>query len=226
MNASNWQLALQLIPIEALNTLYMVLISGLIALLIGLPLGVLLTLTAPRGLLPRRWFYQPLSILVNIGRSIPFAILIVAIIPFTRFVVGTSLGTSASIVPLSVAAIPFFARLVEGALGEIEDELILAAQVMGASKRQVIWKLLIPESLPLLISGMTLTLVNLVGYSAMAGLVGGGGLGKIAIQYGYQRFNGFLLFWALVVLVVIVQLIQWGGDRFVLALSRKRGRSE
>ena len=220
----NIYLSLRLIPIEFLNTLYMVFASTFFAIVIGLPIGIVLTLTGRGGLKARRWLYQTLGIIVNIGRSIPFAILMIAIIPFTRLIVGTSIGTTAAIVPLSIAAAPFFARLVESALSEIDPEMVDAALVMGSSTHQVVTKVLLPESLPSLVNGATLTIVNLIGYSAMAGLVGGGGLGKVAIQYGYQRFNGFLMVETLVILLLLVEVIQWVGNGFTNHINKKRGK--
>ncbi|MCH9626431.1 MAG: D-methionine transport system permease protein MetI [Chlamydiales bacterium] len=219
----NLQLAWRLIPVELLNTVYMVLLSTVFAFLIGLPIGVTLCLADKGGLKENRWIYQTLGFLVNIGRSIPFAILIVAIIPFTRFIIGTSIGTTASIVPLTLAAAPFFARLVESALKEVGRPLIEASIVMGSTTSQVVQKILIPEALPSIVSGVTLTMVNLIGYSAMAGLVGGGGLGKVAIQYGYQRFNGFLMLVTLVILLLLVEVVQWLGNRLSKAILNKRG---
>jgi D-methionine transport system permease protein len=220
----NLALAWRLLPIEFLNTLYMVFGAAFFAVCFGLPLGTTLFLTQTGGLKEKRLLYRILSGVINIGRSIPFAILIIAIIPFTRFLAGTSIGTSAALVPLTLAAIPFFARIVENALNEIEKPLIEAAIVMGASTRRIVLKVLLPESLPALIAGITLTLINLIGYSAMAGLVGGGGLGKVAIQYGYQRFNGFLMLLTLLLLILLVELIQRVGERSVHTILLKRGR--
>jgi len=220
----NLQLALRLIPIEFLNTLYMVFGSALFASLIGIPLGIVLFLTDKGGLKEQKGVYQPLSVLVNIGRSIPFAILIIAIFPFTRWIVGTSIGTTASLVPLTLAAIPFVARVVENALHEIGRPLIDAALVMGSTTYQIVQKVLLPEALPSLVQGLTLTIINLIGYSAMAGLVGGGGLGKVAIQYGYQRFNGTLMLLTLLVLLLLVEVIQWGGKLVVHLILLKRGK--
>ena len=220
----NIYLSLRLIPLEFLNTLYMVFASTFFAILIGLPLGIILTLTSRGGLKARRWLYQTLGIIVNIGRSIPFAILMIAIIPFTRLIVGTSIGTTAAIVPLSIAAAPFFARLVEAALSDIDAEMVDAALVMGSTTSQVVTKVLLPESLSSLVNGVTLTIVNLIGYSAMAGLVGGGGLGKVAIQYGYQRFNGFLMVETLIILLLLVEVIQWIGNGFAHHINKKRGK--
>jgi len=199
----------------------MVFASAFFALLIGLPLGIILFITEKR----RPLFYKILGMIVNIGRSFPFAILLIALIPFTRWVVGTSLGTTASIVPLAIAAAPYIARVVESALQGISVSLIEAATVMGSTNWQVITKVLLPESLPTLIRSYTVAIVNLVGYTAMAGLVGGGGLGAVAIQYGYQRFDGLIMFWTVLLLIVIVQLIQWAGNRFANAIQHKRGLS-
>lgn len=225
---TNWdenvRLALHLIPSELLNTLYMVIVSTLFAFLIGLPLGIFLTMTDKGGLKPMPAANRFLGTLVNIGRSIPFAILIIAIIPFTRWIVGTSIGTTAAIVPLTLAAAPFVARLVESALKEIDPAIVDAARVMGSTHAQIVKKVLIPEALPLLITGVTLTVVNLIGYSAMAGLVGGGGLGKVAILYGYQRFNGFLMLITLAILVILVEIVQWIGKWMVEIVLKRRGK--
>lgn len=221
----NIQLALKIVPIELFNTIYMVILSALFAFIIGLPLGIILRLTDKGGLKEQKFVNQSLSIVVNIGRSIPFAILIVAIFPFTRFIVGTSIGTTASIVPLTIAAAPFIARIIESALKEIDSSIIEAAQVMGSTIRQIVWKVLLPESLPAIVNGVTLTIVNLIGYSAMAGLVGGGGLGKVAIQYGYQRFNGFLMVITLFLILILVECVQWVGASLSRAILLKRGKT-
>ncbi|MCG3865590.1 MULTISPECIES: methionine ABC transporter permease [unclassified Photobacterium] len=213
-----WQQNTRLIDllIEALGqTLTMVFVSGLIGFVIGIPLGVTLHLTKKNGLLENTAVNNILSIIVNIGRSIPFIILLVAIIPFTRFVVGSSIGTAAAIVPLAVGAIPFIARLVEGALLEIPSGLVEAAQSMGATPLQIIQKVLLPEALPGIINAVTITLVTLVSYSAMAGTVGGGGLGDVGIRYGYQRFDGTVMAITVVVLIILVQIIQSVGDYLV-----------
>ncbi len=220
---NNIELAIRLIPIELLNTLYMVFVSGFFALIIGLPIGIYLSTSGKEGLAPSVTLHSVLGVIVNIGRSIPFAILIVAIFPFTRLIVGTSIGTTAAIVPLTIAAAPFFARIVESALQAVDRNVIEAALVMGSSQGQIVRKVLLPEALPALIRGLTLTLVNLIGYSAMAGLVGGGGLGKIAIQYGYQRFNGFLMLITLILLLLLVEIVQWVGQGIAYKIKRKRG---
>lgn len=196
-----------------IDTLYMVFASGLISFIVGLPLGVLISITAPGGILRNRPLNSILSLIVNIGRSVPFIILMIAIIPLTRLLVGTSIGTNAAIVPLAVAAIPFVGRVVEGALREIDPGVIEAAQSMGASPMEIIMKVMIPEALPAIIAGLTLTLINLIGYSAMAGTIGGGGLGDVAIRYGYQRFMLDVMIATVAILVALVQLCQIIGDK-------------
>lgn len=195
------------------DTLVMVFFSGGLSFLIGIPLGILLFLTRQGKFLENRLVNKVLSIVTNIGRSVPFIILMVAIIPFTRLITGSSIGTAASVVPLTVSAIPFVARITEGAIAEVSSGLIEAAQAMGATPLQIICKVLLPEALPSLIHGATLTLVTLVGYTAMAGTIGGGGLGSVAINYGYQRFDASIMLETVAILVIIVQLIQWTGDK-------------
>ena len=197
------------------ETVLMVLASALFSALIGIPLGVALHVTKPGQILARPRLQMLLGTLVNIGRSVPFIILLVAIIPFTRLIVGTSIGTIAAIVPLTVGAIPFVARLIEGALIEVPFGLQEAAQVMGAKPLQIIQKVLLPEALPGIINAITITLVTLVNYSAMAGAIGGGGLGDVGIRYGYQRFDPAIMLITVVILVLLVQLIQGLGDRLV-----------
>ncbi|WP_094752096.1 methionine ABC transporter permease [Psychromonas sp. CD1] len=202
--------------IDALGqTLNMVFASGLIGFALGIPLGVLLHVSKKKGLLENHILNKVLGIIVNIGRSIPFIILLVAIIPFTRFLVGSSIGTAAAIVPLTIGAIPFIARLVEGALLEVPSGLVEAAQAMGATPLQIICKVLLPEALPGIINGIIITLVTLVGYSAMAGTVGGGGLGDVGIRYGYQRFDAGVMLITVIMLVILVQIIQSLGDHLV-----------
>lgn len=206
----------------SLETLYMVFMSSVIAILGGLPLGVILYVTRKGKILQHAYLQQLLSMLVNMTRSIPFIILMIAIIPLTRLLVGTSIGSNAAIVPLSLCAIPFIARVIEGALLEVNQGLIEAAVAMGATSWQIIKKVLIPESLPGIINGLTLTVVNLIGYSAMAGAVGGGGLGDLAIRYGYQRFDPIMMLAAIVVMIVLVQMVQWGGDFFAKRCAHRR----
>lgn len=224
MTTDQLHLAINLIPIEFWNTLYMVFCSAILATLFGIPLGIILTITDKGHLKENRWLHEILGSIVNVGRSFPFAILMVALIPFTRWLVGTSLGTTASIIPLSIAAIPFLARLVEASLKEVDKGIIEAAVVMGSTPSQIILKVLLPEALPSLILGITTTVINLVGYSAMAGTMGGGGLGKIAIQYGYQRFNVFLMVVTVILLILLVQAIQGIGHAIAKRLNLKRGK--
>lgn len=220
----NLDLALQLLPPQLGNTLYMVFTSAFFGLALGLPLGLILALTGKGRLKENLPVYKTLETIVNVGRSFPFAILMVALIPFTRWLVGTSLGTTASIVPLAIAAAPFLARLIETNLVEVDSHLIETGIVMGSNVQQIIMKILLPEALPSLISSFTLTLVNLVGYSAMAGLVGGGGLGQVAIQYGYNRFNTPIMIATVALLIALVQSIQWIGNAAVYAILKKRGK--
>ncbi len=202
------------------QTLLMVVVSCFFALVFGLPLGVLLFATQRYQILSLPWLNKSLGSVVNVIRSIPFIILMVAITPFTQFIVGSSIGTSAAIVPLVISAIPFIARLIESSLSEVSSGLIEAAEAMGATPRQMIVKVLLPEAMPSIIRNITLTLITLVGYSAMAGAVGGGGLGDIAIQYGYQRFLPGVTLVTVVLLVVLVQVLQWLGDSLARRLAR------
>lgn len=217
MSSAMFNLILQ----ATLDTLYMVAISGVISTLLGIPLGVMLYVTRPRQILAMPVLNQALGIITNVGRSIPFIILMVAIIPFTRMLVGTSIGINAASVPLTIAAIPFVARLIEGALNEISPGLIESAQSMGATPWQIISKVLIPEARGGIITGLTITLVTLVSYSAMAGAVGGGGLGDLGIRYGYNRFNPTIMLITVVILVVMVQGFQSLGDYLVRKADRK-----
>lgn len=224
MTEENLQLALTLVPFEIWNTFYMVMASALLSLFFGIPLGVLLTITGTGHLKENKMVYTAIGTLVNMGRSFPFVILMVAIIPLTRFIAGTTLGTNASIVPLTIAAIPFVARQVEASLKEIEKSLLEAAVVMGSSTWRIITKVMFPEAFPGLILGFTTTVINLIGYSAMAGTMGGGGLGKIAIQYGYQRFNTFLVVVTVILLIILVQGIQALGNLWADSINKKRGK--
>ncbi len=204
-----------------LDTLTMVFSSGFLSFLIGIPIGIILFLTGQGKFLENVTANKILNIFTNIGRSVPFIILLVAIIPFTRLITGSSIGTIAAIVPLTVSSIPFVARITEGAIAEVSPGLIEAAQAMGATPLQIIRKVLLPEALPSLIHGITLTLITLVGYTAMAGAVGGGGLGAVAINFGYNRFNTGVMLETVVILVIIVQLIQWIGDKLQKHLTHR-----
>lgn len=200
-------------------TVYMVSISGLFAFFIGLPLAVALSVTAKGMFCENVFFHKLLSSIVTIGRSIPFIILMVAIIPITRFLVGTAIGTEAAIVPLSIAAVPFFARLMEGKFASVDSGLIEAAQAMGCSPFQIICKVLLPEAVPGIANACTILFVSLTEFSAMAGAVGGSGLGNMAIQYGYYQFDTLIMLQALVVLVFLVLSIQFIGDFITRKLS-------
>lgn len=205
----------------SIETFYMVAISTFIAVLLGLPLGLLLVVTAPGNILDNPPLYKVLSTIVNTGRSFPFIILLVVLTPVTRFIVGTSIGSTAALVPLSLAAIPFFARITETSVLEVDKGLIEAAQAMGCNYWQIIYKVLIPEALPALILGITILIVSLLNSSAMAGAVGGGGLGNLAIQYGYQRFDVGVMFTTILILIVLVQVIQFLGDLLAYKLRKK-----
>lgn len=190
------------------ETLYMTFVSALFAYVLGLPLGVALIVTDKNGLKPMKALNAVLGWIVNIGRSIPFVILMLAIAPFTRLIVGKAFGTTATIVPLVVAAAPFVARMVEQSLSEIDHGVVEAARTMGASTFQIVWKVLLPESVPSLIRGVAVTVITLVGYSAMAGALGGGGLGDIAVRYGMHRYQYDVMMLTLVLIIIIVQVIQ------------------
>lgn len=205
-----------------LDTLYMVGLAALFTVLIGLPLGVLLFLTRRDGVLPAPKMNQIIGSIVNVGRSLPFIVLLIALIPFTRIIVGTTLGSTAAVVPITIGAFPFFARVVENALDEVDKGRIEAILSMGGNVWHIIGKVLLPEALPALLAGITLTIVMLIGFSSMAGVIGGGGLGDLAIRYGYQRFNDQVMVGTVVILVAMVQLVQSVGDRLVRRLAHRR----
>lgn len=206
------------------QTLYMVAVSGLIGTLIGLPLGVFLATSRAGELFAAPWLNTVLGLVVNAARSTPFIILVVAIIPFTRLVAGTSIGTNAAIVPLTVAAAPFIARLIEASIREVDQGLVEAARAMGASPLQIVAKVLLPEALPAITLALTLAAVSLLGYSAMVGAVGGGGLGDLGIRFGYQRFMPEVMAAVVIVLILLVQGVQTLGDGIARHLDkRKRG---
>jgi D-methionine transport system permease protein len=213
---------LQELLLEAVwDTLLMVGASAALAVLFGLPLALLLHVTAPGGLAPQGWVNRPLGLVVNAVRSTPFIILMVAIVPFTRLVAGTSIGTGAAIVPLALAATAFLARLFENALREVDRGVIEAARAMGATRLQIVTKVLVPEALPGLVAAVTVALVSLVGFSAMAGAVGGGGLGDLGIRFGYQRFMPEVMAAVVVILILFVQGLQSFGDWLVRRLSHR-----
>lgn len=208
--------------VESLGeTLYMVGVSAVIATLLGLPLGVILVTTSRGHILENLPANRILGAIANATRSTPFIILMVAIIPVTRMLAGTSIGTNAAIVPLSIAAIPFVGRIVEASLREVDYGLIEAAQAMGASPFQIISRVLIPEAMPSIVLGLTLTVISLIGFSAMAGAIGGGGLGDLAIRFGYQRFRVDVMIATVVILIALVQLVQSAGDIASHRLNKK-----
>ncbi|MDO5140593.1 MAG: methionine ABC transporter permease [Eubacteriales bacterium] len=204
------------------ETLLMVIVSTLFGYVLGLPLGVLLTVSDTDGISPHPLLYKILDLIINITRSIPFLILLILIQPFTKLVVGKSYGTMATVVPLTVAAAPFIARMVEGSLKEVDKGVIEAALSMGAGKMTIITKVLIAEARTSLLVGVTIALGTILGYSAMAGIVGGGGLGDIAIRYGYYRYESEIMIITVVVLVVLMQILQWAGNLLSKKLDRRR----
>lgn len=204
------------------ETTYMVVVSTALATLIGLPLGVILTVTRSNHILPNAAINSVLGAIVNAARSTPFIILMVAIIPLTRFIVGSSIGTTAAIVPLTISAAPFVARIIESSLLEIDPGVIEAAQAMGASPMQIIMKVLLPEAMHSIVLGITLAIISLIGYSAMAGALGGGGLGDLAIRYGYQRFRLDIMIITVIVLIVMVQAMQSLGDYISAKLNKNK----
>ena len=207
----------------AAQTAVMVVFSTLFSLLLGLPLGILLCTSDPQsGIRPRPVLYQILTRIVNALRSFPFIILMIVLFPLSRVIVGTSIGTKATIVPLSIAAAPFVARIIESALKEVDKGVVQAARAMGSTTMQIIFKVLIPEALPSLIDGVTLTVINVIGYSAMAGAIGGGGLGDLAIRYGYQRFRSEIMAIAVIVILLMVELIQMLGTALSHKVAAKR----
>ncbi len=222
--ATAWDILLHEIPFAIWETFYVTVLSTLFATLIGLPLGVLLVAGEKGGVLPLpTWLMKILNAVINLLRSIPFLILMIVVFPLTRLIMGTVVGTAASIVPLVIAAFPFIARLVETSLREIDSSVIEAAQSMGASPLQIICKVMIPESVPSLISNLTIALTTILGYTAMSGTLGGGGLGKIAITYGYNRYIYLVTLEAVVILVLMVEIFQTLGTK-IAARCDKRGK--
>lgn len=218
----SWEDLWPLLVNGTLETLYMVGLAALFTVLIGLPLGVLLFISRRQGLVPMPRLNAVLGAVINTGRSLPFIVLLIALIPFTRLLVGTTLGSTAAIVPITIGAFPFFARLTENALDEVDYGRIEAVLSMGGSVWHVIAKALLPEALPALLAATTLTIVLLIGFSSMAGVIGGGGLGDLAIRYGYQRFNDQIMAGTVLILVLMVQAVQMGGDRLVRSLAHRR----
>lgn len=205
-----------------IDTLLMVGVSGFIAFLIGLPLAVVLVNTSEQGIYPSKKINHALGTVINITRSVPFLILMVALIPLTRWIVGTSYGVWAAVVPLTLAATPFFARIAEVSLREVDQGLIEAAQAMGCNRKQIVWHVLLPEALPGIVAGFTVTIVTMINSSAIAGAIGAGGLGDIAYRYGYQRFDMQMMFAVIVVLVALVMLVQAFGDSLANQLDKRK----
>jgi len=203
------------------ETLFMTFLSALFVVLLGLPLGVLLVITDRGSIWEQPLLNRVLGALVNFGRSTPFIILMVAVAPLTRLIVGTTIETKAAIVPLVIAAVPFMGRLVEQSLREVDPGLVEAAVAMGSTGRQIIFKVLIPEALASLVRGTALMVINVLGYSAMAGAIGAGGLGDLAVKWGYMRFQNDVMYWSILVLVLLVQLIQFFGDRLAAGVTKR-----
>lgn len=221
MTKAIWTLIFQ----STLQTLQMVFFSTIFSILLGLPLGILLCVTRPEehgGIMPKPVLNSILDKIVNVLRSFPFIILMIILFPLSRLLVGTTIGTTATIVPLSIAAAPFAARVIETSLKEVDTGVVQAARSMGSTNSQIIFKVMIPEALPSLVSGVTLTIINLVGYSAMAGAIGGGGLGDLAIRYGYQRTRTDVMIVAVVIILVLVELIQFIGNKINAQILSKR----
>jgi D-methionine transport system permease protein len=207
------------------ETLIMVFASTFFSLIMGLPLGILLCVTGPveqGGIVPKPLLNNVLGRIVNVLRSFPFIILMILLFPLSRLIVGTSIGTGATIVPLSIAAAPFVARIIESAVKEVDPGVIQAARAMGSTTSQIILKVLIPEAMPALASGVTLTIINLIGYSAMAGAIGGGGLGDLAIRYGYQRFRADIMFVSVIVILILVEVVQVIGNKISSRMMARR----
>jgi D-methionine transport system permease protein len=216
-----WNELFSLLPEALWETAQMVAVSSLVALVLGIPLGVVLVATDRGGITPSPLLNRILGAIVNATRSVPFIILMVAIIPFTRLIAQTSIGTTAAMVPLSIAAIPFLGRLVEAAIREVPRTLIEAARAMGASPLQIVVKVLLPEARPGIVAAFTITVISLIGYSAIAGAIGAGGLGALGVQYGYERFDTPVMVATVVVLIAVVQFIQFAGDRLARRLSHR-----
>lgn len=222
MRSMSWDELWPMLLNGTLETVYMVALAAFFTVLIGLPIGVLLYISRANGLLPMPRINAVLGAIINLGRSLPFIVLLIALIPFTRLLIGTTLGSTAAVVPITIGAFPFFARLTENALDEVDSGRIEAILSMGGSVWHVIAKALLPEALPTLLAGITLTVVMLIGFSSMAGVIGGGGLGDLAIRYGYQRFNNQVMVGTVVILVALVQGVQMTGDRLVRRLAHRR----
>lgn len=204
------------------QTLYMVSVSTVVSLLLGFPIGILLVITEKGGLLEMPVINSVVSTIVNVTRSFPFLILMIILFPLSSTIVGTKIGTTAAIVPLSIAAAPFVARIIESSLREVDKGVIEAVSSMGATNMEIIFKVMIPEAMPSLVSNVTLTIINLIGYSAMAGIIGGKGLGDLAIRYGYYRYDGKVMAASVIVIIILVQIVQLVGNTIALAINKNR----
>ena len=204
-----------------IDTIYMVGLSSLIAIILGLPLGIILTVTREDGIAPSPYIYNFLSTVINVFRAIPFAILMIMLLGISRFIVGRVIGATAFVVPLTIGTIPFVARIMEGYFLEMDKGLIEAAKAMGSTNSQIIFKVMIPETMPMIISGITMTIINIIGYSAMAGFIGGGGLGEIALRYGHQRTIKIMLYVPVIILVLIVMIVQGTGNYLNKRFNKK-----
>lgn len=211
-----------LVEQSTLETLIMTFFSALFALILGFPLGILLNITNRFGITPKPVFNIVLSRVIDVLRSFPFVILMIVLLPFTRLVLGSAIGTAPTIVPLAIAATPFVARITETALNEVDPGMVQAAKSMGSTNWQIIYKVLVPEAMPSVVSGITLTIITLIGYSAMAGTLGGGGLGDLAIRYGYQRFRTGIMVASVIVIIILVALIQFAGTKITNRMMSKR----
>ncbi|WP_074016795.1 methionine ABC transporter permease [Fusobacterium massiliense] len=215
---------ISMLVISTVETLYMVLFSTLFSLILGFPLGVLLLVTKPGNIYEMKKFNAILEVVINALRSFPFIILMILLFPLSRFVVGTTIGSTAAIVPLSIGAAPFVARIVEGALLEVDPGLVEASQSMGANNKTIIFKVMLPECYPTLIHGITVTIISLIGYSAMAGTIGAGGLGDLAIRFGYLRFKLDIMVYSIIIIIILVQIIQSVGNFIVHRRQKKLGK--
>lgn len=218
----NITVILKLVGQSTLETLSMTFFSALFATILGFPLRILLNITGKFGITPKPLFNQILSRIIDILRSFPFVILMIMLLPFTRLILGTAIGTTATIIPLSLAAMPFVARVTESAISDVEPGMIQAARAMGSTNWQIVYKVLVPEAMPSVVSGITLTIITLIGYSAMAGTLGGGGLGDLAIRYGYQRFRTGIMVAAVIIIVVMVAAIQFAGTKITDKMMGRR----
>ena len=215
---------ISMLVISTVETLYMVLFSTLFSLILGFPLGVLLLVTKPGNIYEMKKFNAILEVVINALRSFPFIILMILLFPLSRFIVGTTIGSTAAIVPLSIGAAPFVARIVEGALLEVDPGLVEASQSMGANNKTIIFKVMLPECYPTLIHGITVTIISLIGYSAMAGTIGAGGLGDLAIRFGYLRFKLDIMVYSIIIIIILVQIIQSVGNFIVHRRQKKLGK--